>query len=196
MTTIADAPTPPLDQALASHTLRDGLTIADASRRSPVMLVFLRHSGCTFCKEALSDLAARRERIESNGTRIVLVHMTPADDAAAWLASFGLNNIDHISDPEKHLYAAMNLQRGTLAQLFGLRCFLRGIVATLRGNIVGKLVGDGFQMPGAFLIHNARVASAFRHASAADRPDYLALACAVPGSAPGRGSGSNGDLAG
>jgi hypothetical protein len=30
-------------------------------------------------------------------------------------------------------------------------------------------------MPGAFLIHNARLVRAFRHQDAADRPDYCAL---------------------
>jgi hypothetical protein len=31
-------------------------------------------------------------------------------------------------------------------------------------------------MPGAFLIHDARVLRAFRHQDAADRPDYCTLA--------------------
>jgi hypothetical protein len=42
-----------------------GVTLNELSRISPVLLVFLRHAGCTFCREALADLAARRPEIES-----------------------------------------------------------------------------------------------------------------------------------
>ena len=44
--------------------------------------------------------------------------------------------------------------------------------------MVGKLVGDGFQMPGVFLLRNGRIEKAFRHQTAADRPDYCELASA------------------
>jgi hypothetical protein len=35
-----------------------------------------------------------------------------------------------------------------------------------------KQIGDGFQMPGIFMIRNGRVADSYIHKSAADRPDY------------------------
>ena len=174
------------DEALSTAALADGRSIAAASAGAGVLLVFLRHSGCTFCKEALADIAARRARIEASGVRIVLVHMTPAHLAGDWLESSGLGGVDHLSDPDRRLYRAMGLGRGSLRQLFGLRCFVRGVAATLRGHIVGRLVGDGFQMPGAFLIRDGVVTSAYRHASAADRPDYVAIACALPVGGPRR----------
>ena len=35
----------------------------ELSRRKPVLLIFLRHSGCPFCKQAVADVAAAREKI-------------------------------------------------------------------------------------------------------------------------------------
>ncbi|HBB74333.1 MAG TPA: hypothetical protein DC048_07770, partial [Planctomycetaceae bacterium] len=49
----------------------------------------------------------------------------------------------------------------------------------VRGHGLGPLVGDGFQMPGAFLIKDGRIVASYRHAHAADRPDYAGLACGV-----------------
>jgi peroxiredoxin len=155
-----------------------GRTVADLSRERPTLVVFLRHSGCTFCREAMSDLRRRRAAIESRGVGLVLVTMS--DDAGARRAAeqYGLGDLPRVSDPDRYLYAAFELRRGTLLQLFGPRVFLRGVAATLRGHFVGPLDGDGFQMPGAFLVQDGRIAAAHRHALASDRPDYEQLACA------------------
>ncbi len=58
----------------------------------------------------------------------------------------------------------------------GWKVWQRGLEAFANGHGVGMLAGDGFQMPGVFLLHRGQVLREFRHESAADRPDYLALA--------------------
>jgi hypothetical protein len=60
----------------------------------------------------------------------------------------------------------------------------------LAGHGIGPLVGDGFQMPGAFLIRDGRVSAAYRHRHAADRPDCGALACGLPRPLPATGAAS------
>lgn len=155
---------------------QDDETIAELSRQGPVLLVFLRHFGCTFCREALADLAARRREIELNGTRIVVVHMSRPDVAAAMFEEYGLLDLDQISDPECELYRAFGLERGDLTQLFGPMVWARGFVAgVLRGHGVGHLQGDGFRMPGVFLVNEGRVVREYRHERASSRPDYAAL---------------------
>ena len=37
---------------------------------------------------------------------------------------------------------------------------------------VGGLIGDGFQMPGAFMIQNGQIQDSFVHQSVSDQPDY------------------------
>lgn len=167
------------DVTSAMHAARtpQGVSLYDLSGGKPTLVIFLRHLGCTFCRESLAELRERRNVIERAGTQIALVHMAPEDHARAFLSRYGLSDVPRFSDPGKSLYAAFGLQRGGLLQLFGPRVWWRGLIATWRGHRVGRLVGDGFQMPGAFLVVDGEIRSAFRHSTAADRPDYVSLAC-------------------
>lgn len=181
--------TQPFTLAEAIDTVRtaNGDTLATLSRRSPVLVVFVRHLGCTFCREALADLSARWSRLRAGGVQLVVVHMSPPKDIEAALVEYQLGDATHISDPTCRLYRAFGLTRGTFRQLFGIRVWRRGFrAALLDGHGVGSLKGDGFQMPGAFVVVDGRVRESFIHRSAADRPDYLALAaCPAPSAQAG-----------
>ncbi|MEK0449861.1 MAG: hypothetical protein RL088_2129 [Verrucomicrobiota bacterium] len=165
---------------LAEARASDGTSLAELSRKQPVLAVFLRHSGCTFCREALSDIAARRSEIEATGAKIALVHMGTSESFAAFAGGHGLGDLPAVSDPARRLYRGIGLRRGRLSQLLGWGVWWRGAQAFFSGHRVGKLQGDGTQMPGVFLIRDGRVVRRFLHATAADRPDYLEL-CRVPG---------------
>ena len=159
-----------------------GESLDAATRRGPVLVLFVRHAGCTFCREALSDLARART---TNGGRAaaldaVVVQMGTSEQGRRLLDTHELHDVAVISDPERRLYRALDLGRGSLGQLFGPRIWWRGLMATLRGHFVGRLVGDGFQMPGAFVLHEGRVIRAFRHRDASDRPDFDGL-CRLDG---------------
>jgi len=169
----------PVEDALEAFGDDRGRSIATMSSERPVLLVLLRHAGCTFCKEAVRDIKARRGEIEREGAQIVLVHMGDDEGFRRQLEPMGLGDVALVSDPERVLYRSLGLGRGRVRQLFGPRVWVRGIVATLRGNMIGRLVGDGFQMPGVFLIENGRIVQAFRHETVSDRPDYSAMACGV-----------------
>jgi peroxiredoxin len=161
---------------LAETKSNQGSSLAELSEEHPVLLVFLRHSGCTFCREALSDLSAVRSGVEKNGTKLVLVHMGTVESFAAFTAKYGLGDLPAISDPERRLYRGLGLRRGKLGQLFGWSVWWRGQKSFFEGHRPGALEGDGTQMPGVFLIQRGRVVRRFIHADAADRPDYVALA--------------------
>jgi peroxiredoxin len=161
---------------LAETMTPQGSSLAGLSRQQPVLVVFLRHSGCSFCREALADLSASRENMEKNGSKLVLVHMGSAASFATFATSYGLGDVPAVSDPERRLYRGLGLRRGKLRQLLGLSVWWRGLKSFLAGHRPGALEGDGTQMPGVFLIHQGRVVRRFIHANAADRPDYAALA--------------------
>jgi peroxiredoxin len=173
-------PTTPnhLDPALlASFSASNGRTLAEITADASTLIVFLRHFGCTFCMEAAADIAKQRDAIEQLGTGIVFVHMSRNANAEAFFQRYGMPDALHISDPQCRLYDAFDLKRGTLGQLFGPKVFARGINAFLTGgHAVGKLQGDGFQMPGVFLMRGNAILAGFRHAHAGERPDYLRLA--------------------
>ncbi len=153
-----------------------GESLADMSYKHPILLIFLRHFGCTFCREALSDIAKRRADIEKMGIRIVFVHMTNNEVAERYFNRYNLEGAMHISDQECNYYKAFGLLKGTFTQLFGLQSWIRGFQAgVLDGQGVGPQLGDGFQMPGVFVISDGEVKESFIHKLASDRPDYLKL---------------------
>ncbi len=166
--------------ALDQKRTQQGATLSVLSLLSPVLVVFLRHPGCTFCRESISDIARSRKAIEGAGVRIVLVHHGDTAAIQSLLNRRGLEGMDRIYDADLSLYRAFGLKRGTTSQLVGPKTWFRGTVAgILHGHGVGRVGGDPFQMPGAFLIHNCRMVRSFRHTTAADRPDYEGLAGAA-----------------
>jgi len=154
-----------------------GRSISDLSQGQSLLIVFLRHSGCTFCREALQDLKQQRATIEATGVKIAIVHMSDEADGAAMMSGYGLEDVSRISDPTCSLYRAYELQRGTTSQLLGPSVWWRGFVAAIvNRHGLGPLGGDGFQMPGAFLVRDGQLIRSYRHQTAADRPDYCELA--------------------
>ena len=156
--------------------LNDGRRLVELSHKSPVLLVFLRHFGCTFCREAMQELSERREEIEQNGTELVLVHMSDRATADRYFNRYSLPGVLHISDPECRFYADFGLTKGSMTQLFGLQSWIRGFQAgVIKGHGVGAQLGDGFQMPGVFVLKEGVVIDKFIHRLSSDRPDYISL---------------------
>ena len=143
------------------------------SNKSPVLLVFLRHFGCIFCREALKDLSLKRSELVQKGVHIVFVHMADNETADKYFKKYNLSGVDHISDPECKFYAAFSLAKGTFSQLFGLKNWIRAAEITTLGTPISiTQIGDGFQMPGIFVLKSGRILESYIHKSAADRPDY------------------------
>ena len=160
-----------------------GATLLELSRLNPVLVVFLRHSGCTFCREAVSDVAQQREEIEKQGSTIAFVHMGQAEPLEL-LQKYGLEDVHVFRDPVCSLYDAFGLSTGSFLQLLGPVVWLRGFSAWLRGHKAGPFDGNVFRMPGVFLLSNGEVVRAYRHKTAADRPDYAELAINPAPTAP------------
>ena len=154
-----------------------GRTVYSLSEEQPVLLVFLRHFGCTFCREALQDLAMRRDRIAALGARLVLVHMSDDEVANEYFDKYQLSGVENVADPTCMYYKAFGLAKGTARQLFGLHSWIRGFQAgVLDGHGVGyQQLGDGFQMPGVFVVKGGQVRGKFIHKLAGDRPEYSEL---------------------
>jgi len=153
-----------------------GRTLVEASSETPVLLVFLRHFGCVFCREAMIDIGKKKDEWEKQNIKVVLVHMSDFETAETYFEKFKIPGIENISDPSCGLYATFGLGKGSVSQLFGLKNFIRGFETTVKGVPIGlRQIGDGFQMPGVFLIRNGKVMDSYIHASASDRPNYDSL---------------------
>ena len=169
-------------EILSKMTTQRGETLCELSQKRPVLLVFLRHFGCQFCREAMDDLSKRRAKLERSGLDLVFVHMAENDVADDYFRKFNLAGVRHISDPTCRFYAAFGLVKGTFTQLFGLQTWIRGFTYQAKyGADVGKQLGDNFQMPGAFVIQDGEIKESYVHKTASDRPDYdkLVRCCVV-----------------
>lgn len=169
-----------LDAALQGLRDDQGRTLAELTNERATLVVLLRHSGCTFCRQTLADLASQRGDIEKACVNIAVVGMSASsEELRAFWNPYGIAQAAWFADPERLLYRALELQRASFKQLFGPRVWVNGVRAAMGGHGIGKLEGDGFQMPGAFVIYRGRVVRAYRHATVADRPDYKELACPI-----------------
>jgi peroxiredoxin len=170
------------NEMLSVMTTQTGQNLLQISNDKPVLVVFLRHFGCQFCRQAMDELSQKRKDLTEIGTELIFVHMACNEDAESYFKKFNLEGIEHISDPNCRYYAAFGLVKGSFTQLFGLQTWIRGFSATSKyGNEMGKHLGDNFQMPGAFMIFQGEIKDQHIHKIASDRPDYdrLMRCCSI-----------------
>jgi len=143
------------------------------SHQQPVMLVFLRHFGCIFCREALDDISEKQDFIRDSGITLVFVHMSSNDIAEKFFDEYNLKETKHISDPSCQLYAHFGLTKGNFGQLFGLTTWIRGFELRKKGiSYSVDQIGDSFQMPGIFILNDGKVVESYIHKTISDKPDY------------------------
>jgi peroxiredoxin len=168
-------------KATAEVRAASGKTIDQISAQQPVLMVFLRHFGCTFCKESLKYIKQQQEQIEADGTRIVFVHMSSPERGEEYFRSRGFVDFDQISDPDQRLYQLFRFSRASFGQIFGPGVLWRGLKAGFHGFSQSSVEGDAFQMPGLVLITHGMPVRVHRYKTAAEVPNYSKLAaCPEP----------------
>lgn len=166
-----------LPDLLSLYETNKGNNLLSLSQSQPVMLVFLRHFGCVFCKETLSCINQYKQEISNKGTKLVLVHMSDEISAMQSFEKFKLQDVEFVTDPELMLYKGFKLKRGTLLQVLGLKVWIRTIYLFFSKRIFSTIQegSNVFQMPGVFLIQDGEICKKFVHQSTADVPPYLEL---------------------
>lgn len=162
-----------IGEAATVYKLSDGRTLAEASEEKPLVLVFLRHFGCTFTRQILRGLQELEQQAKQKGASLVLVHMLQSGEEIDYLGQN--SDVPRIADPRCELYRAFGLGKGGFIELFGPQVWLRGAISVVKGCGVGHLAGDGLQMPGAFVFQNGELVASQPAHSAADLPDLAAL---------------------
>ena len=147
----------------------------------PTLVILLRSFGCTFCREAMADVAAAKDAIRQAGAEVAFVHGGTVSEAAPWFEKFGLRDVLTISDPGLAHYRAFGLGRTTVGSMADPRVWARGALCALSHGFGTQTPAMLRQLPGVFVVQGDRVMSGYRHTSPADRPDYLSLIrCADP----------------
>ena len=169
---------------MGSQRSRDSLKLVELPEDSPLrhlsdskptLVVLLRSFGCTFCREAMSDVAAIKPSLDEEGANVAFVHGASADEAGPWFARYGLGDVTKVSDPTLVHYKAFGLGRTSATALVDLKVWARGTVCAWSHGFGGQTAEMMRQLPGVFVIHHGRIVAEYRHRSPADRPNYLAI---------------------
>jgi hypothetical protein len=147
----------------------------------PVVVAFLRHTGCPFAEatmHALRDAAAAHPELEW-----VAISHADAEPTQRWCQAVGGRGDVHVLlDPERAFYAAWGLGRSSLRHFMGKRSLAE--VARLSRNGIRNRHPEGtrWQQAGTFAVDDAGIVR-WRHlpAHAGDLPDLGAAAAAVAG---------------
>jgi hypothetical protein len=107
------------------------------------------------------------------------VHLGTEERAAKFFAPYKLDDLPRFADPDGKLYEVFGLTRAEFRQYFNGESIYRMLLSWLEGNFIGLPAGDVQRMPGAFLLQDNQIKTAFRHKLVSDRPNYLDLATAA-----------------
>ena len=155
----------------------DGKSLRELSTDNKLLVMLVRHQGCTFCREALADMRDVRDALKDRGYDMCVVHMSTVEQGRAMLDQHGLAGVHHFSDSDCVIYRAFDLQRGSFWQLLAPLILWRGLnVAIFRRLGFGPIVGDAFQMGGAFVLDRGEIVEQYRTTLASDRSDLCELA--------------------
>ena len=149
--------------------------LKEASKKKPQLVVFLRHFGCLFAKEAISQLAKLEPQIEERGVQLNLVHMSKPEAGKAFIETYGIKNAKLISDPKLKLYKEFGLKKASFDQIVNECTIKRSKEASDKGHKITSPAGDISQLAGVFLIKDGKLKKEFRHKDAGELPDYLEL---------------------
>jgi hypothetical protein len=163
---------------LREYRTEAGRTLLELVDESPLLLIFLRHFGCSFCRQTLDDVSRIRGQIEARGVRPVFVHLGTPERAKPYFDYYHLSDVERVSDPDATLYARpiFALPRKNVFSQFLIPAVWKGwLLGAVQKHGIGMIKEDANQMPGIFYLQNRAIARAYRYRTIADQPDYLKL---------------------
>ena len=164
--------------ALVVVTTESGANLLGLAEASPVLLIFLRHFGCSFCRQTISDISDLSGEMQERGVRPVFVHLGTPAIAKAHFDYYGLSDVERVHDPQARLY--QNPVFGLGKERVASQVFKPAVIAGwLKGAIfkhgIGTIQSDGEQMPGIFFLRGLEIVREHVHKTIADEVDYRAL---------------------
>ena len=163
---------------MQQYRTESGRTLLELVDESPLLLIFLRHFGCSFCRQTLDDVSKLRSQIEAKGIRPVFVHLGTPERAKPYFDYYHLSDIERVSDPQASLYTqpVFDLARqSAFSHFLVAKVWKAWLEGAIRKYGFGMLKEDGDQMPGIFFLRERAIVRAFRYKTIADEPDYLRL---------------------
>ena len=147
-------PAQPAPDFTLLNTRSEPVALSDLWNVRLTALVFVRHLGCSFCKEQVTDLRDYAPELEQAELGIALVTPDTAEHNAAFAAEHALPFVV-LADPERRAYAAYGFHEGRLGQLLNAHIVARGALALLHGHAARRSAGNARQLPGLALVDQA-----------------------------------------
>ena len=167
-----------LAATLAAIHTESGASLLALAEASPVLLVFLRHFGCPFCRKTISDIAELQQELADRGVRPVFVHLGTPEIAQKHFDYYGLSSVERVHDPGATIYQqpafALSRQHPLWSTIHPV-VFWAWLKRAMRKHGIGMIQGDGHQMPGIFFLQGPTIVRRFVHRKISDEPDYLSL---------------------
>jgi hypothetical protein len=167
-----------LVEVLSAYRAESGRTLLELTEESPVLLLFLRHFGCSFCRETLDRVSQVRGKLEAKGVRPVFVHLGTPERAKPYFDYYNLSDVERVSNPDASLYQhpAFGLGRtNPFSHFFRPTVVKAWVTGAIRSYGIGLIKEDAEQMPGVFYLRDGKIAYFYRYRTIADRPDFLAM---------------------
>ena len=139
----------------------------------PLVLAFVRHFGCVFCREQVKKLQAEAGRMAGAGADLVVVGSGAPTFVQGFREETGFDG-RVLSDPNGKAFEAAGMHRGVLSTLNPLTA-VKGVFAMLRGTKYGGVQGDNYQQGGVLVIVDGRVVYEYRSRYAGDEPPIAAM---------------------
>jgi peroxiredoxin len=156
---------------LSLRTVDGEVELRERWESGPLVVMFMRHFGCTFCREHLNEMGRAFGEFQEAGADVVAVFQYDADATQAFCDGRKVP-FDCLGDPERAAYAEVSLPRGTPTQIVNPKVAVRFLDAARKGVIGGPPQGgDIAQLPGTFVVdRDGRVVLAHYSRSSADNP--------------------------
>src|ERR1700734_547716 len=175
---VTDPDTQEMATVLRQYRTETGRSLLELVDESPVLLIFLRHFGCSFCRQTLDDVSRIREQIEARGIRPDFVHLGTPERPKPYFDYSHLSDVERVSDPEGSLYASSVFQvprKNVFTQFLVPAVWKAWLQGAVQKHGIGMIKEDANQMPGIFYLQKRAIVRAYRYRTIADQPDYLKL---------------------
>ena len=150
---------PPLAQgdAFPRLTLESAAGPVDLSQRwsrGPLVIAFMRHFGCAFCRQHLIDLKKAYGEIQQGGGDVIAIFQYGAEATERFCEAREIP-YECAGDPLREGYAKVELGRGGIREYLGWRVFKGWASAAREGVFFGRPQGDAAQRPGTFVVDSS-----------------------------------------
>jgi peroxiredoxin len=160
---------------LTLDSLQGPVRLSERWSERPLVVAFMRHFGCPFCREHLIQLGRSYEELRAAGGDVIAVFQYRAEPTMSFCRSRGVP-FECLGDPTRAGYKAVGLERGERKEYMGLKIYRHWIRAAKVGAYVGKPQGDIAQRPGTFVVdRGGEVVFAHYNRTSPDNPAMPAL---------------------